>query len=187
MEGNTGMKSKRRRVAIVGLAGTHDYAPFDDDAFEIWTLNQGARMFKDKRIDVYFDIHAWARANYRPDYLDDVAALKCLIVDPYTYPYKDVHARYGVFLENSIPMMLYYAGLQDIKDIYLFGLNDFEFTENPRMGLALYHALGALRVEGRRVHLCNQYAMDYSGVYGFTDLQKTTLPHGFEFKERGVT
>jgi hypothetical protein len=173
---------KPRKVAMIGLAGGP--APWDDESFEIWTLNQAARLYKDKRIDLYFDIHDWGTANYEPDYLADAAVLDCAKVTPATYPYEEVKARYGLFLENSFPMMLYYAGIHGYEDLYLFGLNDSEFA-GERAGLALYHAMGALRAEGRRVYLCNQYAMDYSGMYGYDNLQKTKLPEGFAFKERG--
>lgn len=178
---------KRRRVALVGLTNTADFAPWDDDTFEWWTLNQGVRCFKGKHIDMYFDLHDWVSANYEPDYLPLVSELKCKVVTPDNYPYEKVWARYGAFLENSFPMMLYYAGLEDVKDIYIFGVNDGEFSDDKRAGWALYHAMGALRAEGRHVYLCNQYAMDYSGIYGFDNLQKTRLPQGFAFKERGVS
>ena len=38
----------KNKVAIVGLSRGSISAPFDDKSFEIWTLNRGCQIYKDK-------------------------------------------------------------------------------------------------------------------------------------------
>ena len=178
------IKTELRKLAIVGCYFTSIDAPFDDPGFEIWTLNQNIEHLKDKRIDVYFDLHDWESANYRPDYVDlipwDREGLE--IINTVNYPYAEVCARYGFFWENSLPLMLGLAGHRDFKAIYLYGCEREEFITSPKMGWSLFHVIGALRREGCQVFFVNEYALDYSGIYGFKDLQKTSLGKGFKFK-----
>jgi hypothetical protein len=180
------LRKQRKRptkVAIVAMWFTGGDAPFDDESFEIWTLNHGCDKFRDRRIDKYFDLHRWDVANYMPLFAaarDYEAGYE--IITPENYPYQEIIAKYGCFLRNSIPMMLAYAGYLDRKEIYVYGLESLEYTESPEMGFSLYYILGALRAEGRKVWLMNQYTIDTGGIYGMVDLQKTQLGSGFYFK-----
>ncbi len=52
------IKQKRDRVAIVGFAGTSRHlAPYDDDRYEIWCLNEAHRQSWLKRLTRWFQIH----------------------------------------------------------------------------------------------------------------------------------
>jgi hypothetical protein len=54
------MPSSRKKVAIVGFAKSWPEAPFSDDSFEIWGLNELYRYFqkhKGTRADRWFEIH----------------------------------------------------------------------------------------------------------------------------------
>ena len=174
------------KVAIVGCYFSGNDAPWDDESFDMWTLNHGFRMYKDKRITVWFDLHDWDAANYQPQYLEDLPDKpKFKVIDTWGYPYKEIMARYGYNWENSIPLMMAYAGYLDYRSIYLFGLESVEFTDTPAMAANLYRVMGALRAEGRKVYICNDAAMDHGTVYGLHGLQKTALPGGFSFKHKG--
>ena len=52
------IERKRSKVAIVGFAGTTRHlAPFDDDEFEIWGLNEAHRQPWMRRITRWFQLH----------------------------------------------------------------------------------------------------------------------------------
>ena len=177
------MAKKTKKVAIVGNYLTGKDAPWDDDSYDFWILNGDIKRIEDKRIAKWFDLHDWSIANYLPDYLRYVPANPTFdIVTMDEYPYREIMDRYGYLWENSIPMMMAYAGYLDYQYIYLFGGESSEFTDGPGMAASLYHIMGALRQEGRKVYLCNYAQMDIGGLYGFKDLQKTQIPAGFEFK-----
>jgi len=172
-----------RKVAIVGNNVNRVDAPWDDESYDFWIINGAIQDIAGRRIAKWFDLHDWSQANYLPDYLEHVPKDPDFdIVTMYEFPYAEVMAKYGYFWENSLPMMLGYAGYLEYTDIYLFGTEIGEFTDNPHMGFSLYHVMGALRREGRRVYLCNYSQMDTSGLYGYKDLVKTRLPDGFAFK-----
>ena len=175
---------EHNKLAIVACYYTAIDAPYEDPGFTIWTLNQKTKVSEGKRIDAYFDLHDWATANYTADYVEDIPwDTAGEVITTESYPYAEVFARYGYFWENSIPLMLGLAGYRDFKSIYLFGCEAQEFIDTPKMGWSLFHVIGALRREGRKVFFANEYAMDYSGIYGFKDMQKTQIPRrGFKFK-----
>ena len=173
------------KVAIVGCYPTRAEAPFDDDSFDIWTLNGDIRTYEEEHVHTWFDLHDWDIANYEPEYLDEIPDKPQFdIVNMDNFPYTTLSKRYGYFWENSIPMMMAYAGLQGYHYIYLFGLSEGgEFADNPQMVHNLFHVMGALRAEGRRVYLVNYSRLDTHDFYGYKDLQKTRIPVGFRFKE----
>ena len=138
-----------KKVAIVGNYFTNNEVPWDDESFDFWILNSDIKRVEGKRIAKWFDLHDWSIANYIPEYLGYVPDKPDFdIVTMDEYPYTEIMARYGYLWENSIPMMMAYAGYLDYKYIYLFGCEGGEFTDNPQMGHSLFHIMGALRQEG---------------------------------------
>lgn len=178
-------KPKNNKVAIIACYSTGLDAPFEDETFDIWTLNHGVKVYRDRRIDKWFDLHNWYNANYSPEYLDWVLPNPPYeIVDTKNYPYTEIMERYGYLWSNSIPMMLAYAGYLGYKYIYLFGAERREFANTPEMGYSLYHVCGMLRAEGRKVYFANSYVLDDSAIYGLQDLSNDWLPAGFRRKEK---
>ncbi|KKK95075.1 hypothetical protein LCGC14_2676440 [marine sediment metagenome] len=176
-------KEKIRKVAIVGNHITSRDAPWDDEAFDFWIINGAIKDVEGKRVAKWFDLHDWSIANYTPDYLKHIPVKPAFdIVTMDEYPYREIMDRYGYLWENSIPMLMAYAGYLDYRHIYIFGCEGNEYTDAPLMAANLYHIMGALRQEGRKVYLCNYSQMDTGGLYGYKNLQKTRIPAGFEFK-----
>ena len=177
------IKKRADKCAIVGCYNTMADAPWGDKDFDIWILNRAIRDYAESGIAAWFDLHDWDGANYQPLYLGyvpDEPDFDIVSIDE--YPYREIQDKYGYLWENSIPMMAAYAGLLDYKSIYMDGIEDGEFIDNPQMGFSLYHIIGALRQEGRKVYLCNYSRLDAGGLYGYKDMQKTRIPRGFYFK-----
>ena len=62
------MKNKRNKLAIVALGESATLAPWEDKSYDIWTMNAGCQAYRDKRIDLLFDMHIWQSADYVPYY-----------------------------------------------------------------------------------------------------------------------
>lgn len=178
-------KKPQNKLAIVACYLTGHDAPFEDETFDIWTLNHGHKQYKGSRIDKWFDLHDWQQANYEPEYLDAVPADPSYeVINTKNFPYFEVCAQYGYLWENSIPLMMAYAGCLGYHYIYLFGAESREFANTPKMGYSLYHIVGMLRAEGRKVYFVNQYVLDDSRIYGLGGLDYDWLPSGFRRKEK---
>ena len=123
------------KVAIVGMApSTRDQAPFKDMSFEIWACNEMYQYIP--RISVLFEIHD--RDEYRakkrnPQHLKWLQDNKTMPV--YTsvlvsdipmsipYPWKDIIAKYGTYLTNTVSEQLALALYMDYKEIHLYGVD----------------------------------------------------------------
>jgi len=179
---------KNKKVAIVGLSWNRKNAPFEDKSFDIWTMNHGIYLFGNRHIDICFDMHNWNTAeysvNYYEVYLKKVKLKFPIVVPEYNknilskqivYPAKEVIAECGHNIRNSVPAMIMYAYLKGYEYIYLFGMDDNEFTKYPDMGFSLYYVLGFVRGKGLKVYFCNDYKMDEEYFYGYKKLKVSNI------------
>lgn len=99
---------KITKVAILGKLETKFKAPFDDDTWEIWTLNRHREPLP--RVDLWFDIHA-----YKP--------YENANITRENYPFKEAEELVGgQYYNNSIAYMIAYAILKGYKEIALYGM-----------------------------------------------------------------
>lgn len=150
-----------RKVAIVGSAENWREAPFDDDSWEIWTLND---MFKIvPKSDVYFELHdmsqtknhtpgemEWLRNNKTiPVYmmhLDDTVPMAR------QYPYEDILKEYGRYFTNSISWMIALALHEDdVDEIGIWGVNMAHGTEYAAQKPSCEYFIGLARGRGINV------------------------------------
>lgn len=109
----------RSKVAILGKLPTKQLAPYDDDEWDIWTLNYQDYDFP--RIDLWFDIHA-NKPNPRANITRD------------NYPFKEVEELAGgQYFNNSISYMIAYAIIKGYKEIALYGMR-FKHDHEHRRG-----------------------------------------------------
>lgn len=107
-----------KKVAILGKLGTKFRAPFEDESYDIWTLNRHADADQLSRITLWFDIHT--RANEAADITKD------------NYPFDEVIELVGgKYFNNSISYMIAYAILKGYKEIELYGMR-FEHDKKER-------------------------------------------------------
>ena len=108
----------RYKVAILGKLPTKQLAPFEDDTWEIWTLNY--QKEKLPRVDLWFDIHA---NNPNPD--ADITRSN--------YPFKSAEKLVGgQYFNNSVSYMIAYAILKGYKEIALYGMRFTSDNEHRR-------------------------------------------------------
>lgn len=109
----------RYKVAILGKLPTKQLAPYDNDEWDIWTLNYQDDDFP--RIDLWFDIHA-NNPNPRAD------------ITRANYPFKEAETLAGgQYFNNSISYMIAYAIIKGYKEIALYGMR-FQHDNEHRRG-----------------------------------------------------
>lgn len=96
------------KVAILGKLASKFNAPFDDDTWEIWTLNYHKEELP--RISRWFDIHA-----NNPNPKADITRSN--------FPFKECEKLVGgQYFNNTIAYMIAYAILNGYKEIALYGM-----------------------------------------------------------------
>ena len=124
----------RDKVAIVGMhARTRDDAPYKDLDFEIWVSNEMPGYVP--RFDVLFEVHDfrefqakkrntmhydWMKENIKhPIYMSKVYdEIPMSIV----YPYQDVIAEYGDYINSTVVLQFLLAGLMGYEEIHFYGV-----------------------------------------------------------------
>lgn len=125
-----------KKIAIVGRApSSMNLAPFDDHEWEIWSLSNAASLNLIKRWDRWFELHnldegvkrwgaeykEWlAKDHGKPLYISSANPLA-----PYgtPYPWEQVFAKFGRYLNNSISEMICLAAIEGATHIGLYGVD----------------------------------------------------------------
>lgn len=109
------------KVAILGKLENKLKAPFNDDSWDIWTMNYHTDEDKLPRIDLWFDIHSKypnPKANITRE----------------NYPFEEAKKLVGGnYFNNSVSYMIAYAILKGYKTIALYGMR-FENDKESRRG-----------------------------------------------------
>ena len=183
----------KKKVAIIGFAGSKDEAPYKDESFEIWGLN-----------DLYAFIPRWTRwfqihdpeklkgvgvrtydKNDKPtwdnggDQYSDLAKLNCPVYmwqhyedvpNSVEYPLQKMLERFGTYFTNSISYMLAFAIDEGFDVIHLYGVDmamgsEYEF-EKP----SVEYFLGLARGMGIDVYVPETSTLLKSMyLYGYED------------------
>lgn len=109
-----------KKIAILGKLFTKFAAPFDDETWEIWSMNlhEDARFLK--RVDVWFDIHE-KPANKKADILKkDFPFDKCIELVG------------GKYYKTTAAWLIAYAILQGATEIALYGMRFWADHERRR-------------------------------------------------------
>lgn len=141
-----------KKVAIVGTSHSWSLAPFDDESFEIWGVNNGFINFENRRCTRWFDVHffekkgdvwfrRWAntfRGKTVNDYIEDLKKIPCPVYmqqkwpeipNSEKFPIEDIIARFGTYITNSISMQMAYAIHKGYGEIALYGVDMSAGTE----------------------------------------------------------
>lgn len=107
-----------KKVAILGKLPTKFNAPFNDESYDIWTLNRQADASELPRVTLWFDIHT--KANENADITKE------------NYPFDEaIKLLGGKYFNNSISYMIAYAILKGYEEIELYGMR-FEHDKKER-------------------------------------------------------
>jgi hypothetical protein len=187
-----------KKVAIVGTSHSWKLAPFDDESFEIWGVNNGFLNTEKKRCTRWFDIHffekrgdKWFRRwdpNFRGktvnDYVEDLKKIPCPVYmqqewpeipNSKRFPIEDVIGRFGTYITNSISMQIAYAIHLGFGEIQLFGVDMSAGTEWEYQRPNCEYFIGMAVGMGIKVF-----------VPGESDLVKTMFLYAYGEKEKSA-
>lgn len=177
----------RRRVALVGTAGSSVHAPFDDKSWEIWGVSSRARHVT--RAERWFELHRldgeppdWA-ANWRRTmkvFTHDIAEVLMLYPEPdlapkvVAYPYEKIVARFGTFFMTSSFSWMMALAIDEMAptgtmaepgcEIGVFGV-DMEYgTEYRQQRAGLRHFMALARALGIQVTYLASGGLAYDPV-----------------------
>ena len=161
-----------RKIAIVGSAGTKQYAPWNDRNWELWSLNH--IYWNYDRTDRHFDIHNPVNIRKNKAYLNWLVGLqeKVMLAAPMPempramiFPQKEIMERFGDYFNNSISWMIALALYEGVDEIGVYGVELTQKIEYERQrpsvplvhceryGRKGYNAVGITVVGCRRVLL----------------------------------
>jgi hypothetical protein len=174
-----------KKLAICGLAATtRDAAPFDDPAFDIWSVHMGAFLLR--RVDVLFEFHDPAVFK-KPEYADKAYydRLKTIQIPVFMqrhyediptsieYPIKEIQQEFGNFFTNSISYMLALAFRNQYEEVHVFGVEMEHGTEYVDQARSVIFFTGILLGRGVKVFyppVCQLFKNRY--LYGFETAQQ---------------
>ncbi len=147
------------KVAIIGKApSSRGMAPFDDSAWEIWTLSDLVPMKQVPRFDRHFEIHPLDWFRTRGDgYFDWMAGITDKPVylrekmpevpSSEAFPVDEIVAKFGRYFTNTVSWMIAYAIYLEVKEIGVYGVDmaqDGEYkSQRPSCEFFLGWAAGA--------------------------------------------
>lgn len=191
---------KTDKVALVGFASsTRDLAPYTDESFEIWVLNDLGRQVS--RWTRLFEMHSkqhlcgdWDRGNqvihgpdhwvymskcpgpgpkwspiYMQQHYDEIPASVAL-------PVKELEAALytndeGCYFTSTPAYMMALAMLEGFKEIHCYGIDLLQEQEYAYERPCMEYLIGLARGKGITVKIPRQSALCKAGfVYGFSDL-----------------
>lgn len=171
-----------RKVAIVGAAQTsRDMAPYDDESWEIWTLNDMGPLAK--RIDRLFELHSrailerdaavlqvefdWLKANQTvPVYMAEPQDWVPMAVQ---FPTETILKEFGDYFTNSVSWMMALALHEGVDELALWGVDMAHGTEYAAQRPSCEYMIGLARGRGVPVYIPPQ-----------CDLLKCAEPYGLE-------
>lgn len=186
----------KKKVAIVGFAGTRDMAPFDDPECEIWSVNNLYKFIP--RTDRIFQLHNPRLLTDEhhgvggQEHLDDLKAATVPIYMqqhfdeiPYSvaYPLEEMTQEFGVprpdgsgvdaYWTNSISFMIALAIHEGFEVIYIYGVDMAVGTEYVSQRPSCEYYIGIAKGRGIEVVIPVE-----------SDLLKTRFIYGYEEEKR---
>jgi len=182
---------RKWKVAIVGCTEHRDEAPYDDDSWEIWGVNNLFLSMPGKRWTRWFDLHhfefrgKWLRRGdetfrgMRVDqYLQALAALgvpvymqaPCpLVPTAVEYPIRQIVAQFGNYFTNTISYQIALALHEGFRVIGLYGVDLAVDTEYHWQRPSCEYFIGIARGRGVEVIIPDR-----------SDLLKTRYMYGYQ-------
>lgn len=195
-------RKRRKKVAIVGCADSKKDAPFKDDEFEIWGVNNLYPLIE-AHPDRYrwFEIHDITkeektfkrrdnplfRGQNVNEYLKDLGKwandINCPVYMQKTweevptsivYPLKQVMEKFGNYFTNSISWMLALAIHEGFEEIHVYGVDMAVDSEYHFQRPSCEYFLGIARGMGIKVYIPDTAdLLKVRHLYGFDEKKET--------------
>ena len=171
------------KVALIGWGKTKNLAPFNDNNFEIWGLNDLYEVIP--RWDRWFEIHkrcdidnAFTLINNKP-YLEGLTSLNCPIYmqDKYKditcsipYPLQKMIDRFGSYFTSTMAYMLALAIDEEFEEIHLYGIDCETNQEYAEQRACIERLIGYAEGKGIKVYIPNESPLlKHWCLYGYED------------------
>lgn len=163
-----------RKVAIVGAALTSQHlAPYDDESWEIWGLNE----IPYPRVDRMFELHkwgdqspteqAWLTSNKTvPVYMHHPVDQVPMAVQ---YPVEAIFKEFPRYFTSSVPWMLALALYEGVDELSIYGVDAFD-DEHVPFRAAIEYFIGLAQGRGIPVHIPPE-----------ADILKCRFQYGYEY------
>ena len=180
-------EKKKDKVCIVGMyTQTRDLAPFGDDSFEIWGMNDLYSFVP--RVDVLFQVHSRIKIEEfprDPNYLDWLQKNKKIpvymqkkygdIPMSIPYPLQDIVNAYGDYFTNGVSYLLALAIEMKFKEIHIYGIEMEHASEHIYQKPSVTYFIGLARGKGIKIYLPKESTLMRSQcLYGFEGEDKRT-------------
>lgn len=194
-----------KKIAIVGCSDSKDLAPYDDDSWEIWSMNNAYAHVR--RRNLWFEIHPIKKENgkyYRrklikpgifeyvtdfrgakvEEYLMELARLDIpvlmqqkwdIIPKSEPYPIDKAVKTFGTYFTNSVSYMIAFALMQGATDIGCYGVDMATGSEYGPQRPSCEFFLGIAAGMGVKVT-----------IPPAADLLKTKFLYGFQEREQAA-
>jgi len=192
-------KGDRNKLAIVGCSDSKDQAPFDDQDYEIWGVNN--LFYHIPRYDRWFEIHhiTFDGRNYSrrgskdfrgqsvDAYIADLGKMKCPVYmqkqwpgipSSVPYPLKKIMDIFGDYFTNTVSYMIALGIWMEFEEIGVWGVDmavDTEYHfQRPSCELFIGFFNGMCHAQGRKTRIY---------IPPTADLCKTRYLYGFQEPE----
>ena len=185
----------KEKVAIIGCATCKNMAPFGDDSWEFWGVNNLFLSMPDVKWSKWFEIHPirkqgnqWQRrwnnifrGQDMNAYIADLNKLPCPIImekvwpdvpNSVAYPKAEILSKMGNYFTNTISYQIALAILLGAKEIGIWGVDMAVDTEYHHQRPSCEYFVGLARGMGIKVTIPDE-----------SDLCKTQFLYAFEEKE----
>jgi len=172
----------KNKICIVGFAPGRELAPYADDSFEFWGVNEMYMAKEVKKIDVLFELHdlKWIKEGKRYKehfaWLRDQRKIPIVmqkhfdeIPNSVPYPRKEIEEAYGAYFTNTISWEIALAIRCKVKEIHIYGVNMATDIEYQSQRPSCEYYIGLARGKGIEVYLPPE-----------SDLLKCFYQYGFE-------
>lgn len=197
-------RKRRKKVAIVGCADSKNDAPFKDDEFEIWGVNNLFPLIE-AHPDRYrwFEIHDITkdgdtfkrrdnpvfRGQVVNEYLTQLGdwanKINCpvymqkpwdVVPTSMAYPLKQILEKFGNYFTNSISWMLALAIHEGFEEIHVYGVDMAVDTEYHHQRPSCEYFLGLARGMGIKIYIPDTAdLLKVRFLYGFDEPKETAF------------
>ena len=186
---------KKDKVAILGFTTHKKLAPYDDDSFEIWGINDLYSQEGVARWDRWFQIHHpehYKGSDGRdtlPAMYEEYAKWDCPVYmwkknkdipNSVEFPFQKLVDKYGNYFNNTISWLIAFAMYEGFKEIHLYGVDMQHNTEYSHQRPSCEYFIGLARGLGIEVVIPKESSLlKTKYLYGLEtereDLEKADL------------
>ena len=192
-------KKSPLKVAIVGFTTHREKAPFKDESFQIWAMNDLYRFVP--RVDVLFELHTrkllnsknretqaheeWLKSSPIPvfmqEHYDDIPK-------SVRYPIETIVEKYGNYFTNSVSYMIALAIEEGASEIHLYGVDMAGGGEYEEQRPSVEYFLGIAKGKGIKVHVPPESELlKTMYLYGYEDEKETAMQLTMKERKKMLT